>query len=376
MRKIFISYRRDDTRPHALAIYNELAEQFHPDSLFFDLHKIAAGKDFRQVIQESLEESGVVLVLIGPRWLTLTDNSGLRRLDHPEDWVRKEIEQALFHHHSDPSRRLCNIIPVLIDNTLMPQASSLPKSIEALAPKQALPVRFDRDFGRDMERLLQEIRKYIGGEQQDLRCPKCRQVDNVKKLSFVAGALPQPEPPIEALMIAPEEPVEPIWDEQANERSVKHDTPGCVVAFFRSVIGLGFFFWTGFVPLVILFWAFLYGIPRWTGVFILGSIIVALIVLDLIRVSISRSKLRARNRARFEAFSREHQERQQIYDANMVRHQKDVEDQEQAYQLWQQRKPLWDQLFYCQRDGSCFLPGHPKVDQDPIALIDALPGAA
>jgi hypothetical protein len=43
------------------------------------------------VIRSSDEDSAnLLLALIGPQWLTITDENGQRRLDNPEDYVRLE----------------------------------------------------------------------------------------------------------------------------------------------------------------------------------------------------------------------------------------------------------------------------------------------
>jgi hypothetical protein len=39
----------------------------------------------------------VLLVVIGPHWLTLTDEAGQRRIDDPRDWLHREIAEALHH---------------------------------------------------------------------------------------------------------------------------------------------------------------------------------------------------------------------------------------------------------------------------------------
>src|SRR6516225_6123627 len=71
-----------------------------------------------------------MLVLIGPKWLTATDEMGRRRMDDPQDFVRVEVESAL---------RLGKcIIPVLVNKTEMPRAEALPRPIRSLALRQAL----------------------------------------------------------------------------------------------------------------------------------------------------------------------------------------------------------------------------------------------
>lgn len=47
-----------------------------------------AGSDFAEAIEGAIAASDTVLVLIGPSWLTVADNNGVRRLDDPEDFVR------------------------------------------------------------------------------------------------------------------------------------------------------------------------------------------------------------------------------------------------------------------------------------------------
>ncbi|MGH3792738.1 MAG: hypothetical protein ACRDQ9_18475 [Pseudonocardiaceae bacterium] len=37
----------------------------------------------------------VLLAVVGPRWLTATDPTGRRRIDDPDDWVRRELAEAL-----------------------------------------------------------------------------------------------------------------------------------------------------------------------------------------------------------------------------------------------------------------------------------------
>src|SRR5689334_8201537 len=119
MPKIFISYRRADSRAYAGRIYDRLVEAFGKDSVFKDVNDIPIGADFRETLHESIAASDVLLVLIGPQWLTIKDTQGKRRLDDPADFVRIEVESGL----QSPN---IVTIPVLVDNASMPHAEDLP----------------------------------------------------------------------------------------------------------------------------------------------------------------------------------------------------------------------------------------------------------
>jgi hypothetical protein len=104
------------------------------------------GRDFRSAIEEAVEASETVLVLIGRHWLTATGHDGRRRIDERHDLVRREIELAL----KDRKR----LIPVLVDGVAMPPADALPESIRELAYRHAIHVRPGGDFQTDMQRLV------------------------------------------------------------------------------------------------------------------------------------------------------------------------------------------------------------------------------
>ena len=113
--------------------------------LFMDLDSIRPGEVFRDVIQDAIRQSAVVLVLIGPAWLT-AERDGRRRLDDPGDYVRLEIETALRHG--------ILVVPVLVDRTTMPTPSELPEPLAVLAGRQAAPLNSET-FRRDAQRLVE-----------------------------------------------------------------------------------------------------------------------------------------------------------------------------------------------------------------------------
>ena len=51
-----------------------------------DVDDIQRGDTFADTLTERLQQADVLLAVIGPRWLTLADASGTRRLDKADDW--------------------------------------------------------------------------------------------------------------------------------------------------------------------------------------------------------------------------------------------------------------------------------------------------
>jgi hypothetical protein len=88
----------------------------------------------------------------GPRWLTIADANGQPRLEDPDDTVRLEIEAALA--------RNIRVIPVLVDNTLMPQRQQLPESLAPLSRRNALELSYNR-YGYDLGRLLEAVERVL-----------------------------------------------------------------------------------------------------------------------------------------------------------------------------------------------------------------------
>ncbi len=137
--RVFISYRRQETAWPARQLYDMLVAELGADRVFKDVDNIQPGDEFVERIQSAVASCQVVLVLIGPQWLTITDAKGVRRLDDPADFVRLEVETAL-------SREDVRVIPILVDNAKMPTPQELPKGLAALTRRLAIeinPVNFD-----------------------------------------------------------------------------------------------------------------------------------------------------------------------------------------------------------------------------------------
>ncbi|MGI9535044.1 MAG: toll/interleukin-1 receptor domain-containing protein [Thermodesulfobacteriota bacterium] len=153
MSKIFISYRRDDAKHVVGRIFDHLARQFGEDNLFKDVDSIPLGSDFREIIENSVQSCDVVLAIIGEKWLQLTDNTGKRRIDNPDDFVRIEIEAGL--------KRGIPVIPVLVSDTEIPHEEQLPESLKQLAFQNGLRVRPDPDFTNDITKLNKALNKIV-----------------------------------------------------------------------------------------------------------------------------------------------------------------------------------------------------------------------
>jgi hypothetical protein len=159
--KIFICYRRKDTRHVADRIYQGLAAKFGPDSVFKDVNSVPLGNDFRRVIEEAVMQCDALLTVIGEQWLSITDEKGVRRLEDPNDYVRLEIETALS--------RGIPVIPVIADQATVPRPEELPVSIEQLAYRQSAVVRPDPDFDRDMDRLTDSLERLLRSAMRSQR---------------------------------------------------------------------------------------------------------------------------------------------------------------------------------------------------------------
>lgn len=149
---IAISYRRDDSLAITGRLYDRLRVEFGKENVFMDLDSIAAGADFREQIRETIGKAGVLIAVIGPKWLGPRADSS-HRINDEGDVVRLEIASALAQQ--------IPIIPVLVNNTTMPQAAMLPPDVQDLAFRNALPLDSGMDFHLHVERLIRSIRRFV-----------------------------------------------------------------------------------------------------------------------------------------------------------------------------------------------------------------------
>ena len=153
--RVFVSYRRSDTRHAAGRLDDLLSRDF---DLFMDVEDIAPGTDFTLALMRAVDASQVMLALIGPDWAGQLDETRQRRIDDPQDWVAREIAVGL--------QRNIVVIPVLIDEARMPDREDLPPHLAGLANRHAFRLHHET-FADDVDRLRRAIHRVVHGSSED-----------------------------------------------------------------------------------------------------------------------------------------------------------------------------------------------------------------
>jgi hypothetical protein len=151
--RIFVSYRRDDAVYAAGRLFDLLDQQLGADRVLMDIDTFRPGTSFTEAIADAVGSCGVLVALIGERWLMARDSSGERRIADPSDFVRLEIETALT--------RDIPVVPVLVDGAQLPSAGQLPASLAGLVRRQALELS-SVNFDSDVRRLLDLLDSFPG----------------------------------------------------------------------------------------------------------------------------------------------------------------------------------------------------------------------
>jgi SH3-like domain-containing protein len=212
MPRIFISYRRTDSSAVTGRIYDRLVNALGERSVFKDVDDIPPGADFRKVLENEVGRADVLLVIIGRQWASVTDEQGQKRLYDPNDFVRIEIETSL-------NRENILTVPVLVDNATMPDADQLPNSLQDLRYRNAVPVRNDPDFNRDIARLINHLKNISESR-------KVRRVGPSRRIMNLIGVF------IVTLLLAAMAAVLILWQRGAEEALVQSATnqAGTVIA--------------------------------------------------------------------------------------------------------------------------------------------------
>lgn len=139
--RIFISYRRSDTQGYAGRLSDSLEAYFGGNRIFRDIKDIKGGSKYAKDIDEQMSSADAVIVLIGPNWLSVTNDDGKRRIDDPNDWVVQEIVTAI--------KLGIRVFPVLIDGTVLPRKNELPSNLAPILNFNAITIS-DRNWDFDI----------------------------------------------------------------------------------------------------------------------------------------------------------------------------------------------------------------------------------
>jgi TIR domain len=113
-----------------------------------DIDAVPVGSDFDAAISRAMASCDVFIALIGRRWLQATDADGRRRLDDPDDYVRREIESALTQG--------VVVVPTCVQGAEIPHPEDLPPSLVALTRRQGFHLS-DAGWQDDARRLLRRL---------------------------------------------------------------------------------------------------------------------------------------------------------------------------------------------------------------------------
>ncbi|NEB05209.1 TIR domain-containing protein [Streptomyces sp. SID13726] len=154
MHEIFLNYRTKGGKDVAYMCQHHLSARFGPDSVFIARNSIDPGQTM-EVLLQAPRRCHVLLALIDAEWLDAPDRRepGRRALDNPDDWVRREIEEALSGG--------ALIVPVFIGRKVEQlDPRRLPRSITELADYQYTRVeqhRIEEDLTRLGDRLVRRV---------------------------------------------------------------------------------------------------------------------------------------------------------------------------------------------------------------------------
>src|SRR4051812_45557604 len=131
-----------------------MSSRFGDGNVFMDVD-IGPGVDFVSRITRAVGSCHVLLVIIGPRWTTITNGARVPRLAEPGDFVRLEVEEGL-------RRQGVAVIPVLVGGARMPEPSELPAPLRPLSRRNALELS-DSRWRYDVDRLLAALDRHLAG---------------------------------------------------------------------------------------------------------------------------------------------------------------------------------------------------------------------
>jgi len=157
---VFISYRRDGGDMTAMYFYQALKERGY--NVFYDLEVLRAGK-FNDALLSSIQSCKDFVLILSP--------GALDRCNDDNDWVRKEIAEAL--------RSKKNIVPVMLKGFQFP--GKLPEDIE--------DVRYQNGLTCTTEYFEESINRLCGRYLNSVPVPTQKKKSPVAAIAIAAVAV-------------------------------------------------------------------------------------------------------------------------------------------------------------------------------------------
>ncbi|HYK20772.1 MAG TPA: 4a-hydroxytetrahydrobiopterin dehydratase [Pyrinomonadaceae bacterium] len=148
---VFINYRRGDSSTFARWLSQAIEQNFGEEHVFIDTGVIESGEEWPAQIGIALKRAAVLVAVIGREWLSAQDKHYKRRIDDPNDWVRKELEYGIKHK--------IPIIPLLVMDALLPDREALPPSLKSLNDYQTFAFR-ENEWKTDLGQLLTRLEHF------------------------------------------------------------------------------------------------------------------------------------------------------------------------------------------------------------------------
>jgi hypothetical protein len=176
-KRVFISYRREDTAPEAGRLYDRFGLLLGKKNVFLDVGAIDAGENYEEKIRAEIAKADAILVLIGKRWMASASGEEKPRLWNEHDHVRAEV-QAAFQGKA-------LVLPVLVDDAPMPEPALLPGDIADITRRNAPPLR-SNTFDSDADLIIRKALGLSPGELLWNEPPVSRKIGGAIAGAFLA----------------------------------------------------------------------------------------------------------------------------------------------------------------------------------------------
>lgn len=152
MTQVFLNYRTADEPFGAALLDQALSKEFGSSAVFFASKSIPLGADWEKEMFEAVRRSDALLAVMGRNWLNAEDDQGRRRIDDPDDFVRREILAAL--------ELGIQVVPIRLELPRRIPQEDLPAPLRPLAQLQGIEIRF-RSTGPDIAKLARKLRQLV-----------------------------------------------------------------------------------------------------------------------------------------------------------------------------------------------------------------------